>query len=75
VLAARIDFVGGEGLLEVFLLILVSSTPQSIETHGQKLERIALSTLKADDESDGAKNGRMTRTASYQRIRLGGESG
>jgi hypothetical protein len=24
----------GEGLLEVFLLILVSSTPQSIETHG-----------------------------------------
>jgi hypothetical protein len=35
VLAARIGFVGGEGLLEVFLLILVSSTPQSIETHGQ----------------------------------------
>jgi hypothetical protein len=40
------------------------------------MERIALSTLKADDESDSvAENGGMTRTASCQWIRLGVNSG
>jgi hypothetical protein len=39
------------------------------------VERITLSTLKADDESDGTMNGGMTRTAICRRIHLGGESG
>jgi hypothetical protein len=43
--------------------------------HGQQLERIALSTLKADNESNGVEKGGMTRIARCQRIRLGGESG